>query len=322
MDNLEKKYLQDRLSVEELQELRRRLETTSDEELEVDLYEGWMSDDFDIHDTPFENKEAVRSRVMASVLSESVEERKSWNVRLRPVFRWMQMAAAILLPVLLVTVYFIYRESRPDAALMAVTTSVGERASITLPDGTRVMMNESSLLQYSAKEFRQNSRQVIFEGEGYFEVAHDAKHPFLIDADGLNVKVLGTKFNLQVCSKKPRAELTLEEGCVLFTASQTGSCVTMKPNQKAVLDRVDGNISVINLETTRSETAWRYHELMFNKTPLHEVVAVIEETYKVKIQVDCPNCMNDLFTGTIPSNNLDEDIKILEASYKIKLSQK
>lgn len=323
MDDLEKKYLQGEISVEELQNLRRQLATTSDEELEKVMYERWMNDDYDTHDTPFENKETVRSRIMAHVQSDSVEEEpKSWSVRISSVFRWMQIAAAILLPVLLVTAYFMYRDSRPDAALMAVTTGVGERANITLPDGTRVVMNESSLLQYSAKDFGRDTRQVAFEGEGYFEVAHDAKHPFLIDADGLNVKVLGTKFNLQVCSKEPKAELTLEEGSVLFTATQTGSCVTMKPYQKAVLDRVAGNISISDLENVRGETAWRFHELMFNKTPLHEVVAVIERTYNVKIQVDCANCMNDLFTGTIPSNSLEEDIKILEASYQIKFSQK
>lgn len=307
MEGLEGKYRNDELTVDELYKLREQVNASSDAQLEVSMREHWMNEDIDI-------SHVDSSRILS--LKGRIDNDLELN---HSSFIWkkaIQIAAAILLPVFILSTLYLYHENNQlTSEEMQVKTGPGERANITLPDGTQVYLNSESNLCYIPKTYNKSERKIRFDGEGFFAVSKDKDRPFLIDAQGLQVRVLGTKFNLMARKKGITAELALEEGSVSFTSKRTGQNVTLMPDQKAVLDQGTGNITVeseINIEDAK---AWKLKEMIFRNEPLASVITAIEKTYNVKIKIDYAYYMTDLFTGTIPSNNIQEALEVLEKSY-------
>ena len=142
--------------------------------------------------------------------------------------------------------------------------------------------------------------------------------PFLIDAQGLQVKVLGTKFNLLVRKTDRTAELALEEGRVSLLSTHTNKQVILNKNQKAILDYATGNITVIYDEHLKDISAWRRGDMVFRNTPLSQVIRTIEENYNVRIKIESEEYLNDPFTSTLPVSNLNEVLEVLERSYHLK----
>ena len=140
----------------------------------------------------------------------------------------------------------------------------------------------------------------------------------MVNARGILVEVLGTTFNLFVRDKKDFAELALEEGSVMLLSTVSNKKVILRPHQIAKLNHLTGDILVIDDNCIQDKSAWRRGDMIFRNTELLEVIRAIEENYNVKIQVDCKDCLSDLFTGTLPANNLNEVLEIIERSYHLK----
>ncbi len=187
---------------------------------------------------------------------------------------------------------------------MIVTTAIGEKANIILPDGTRVKLNSDSRLSYIPKSYNKGMRQINFSGEGYFDVSKDKERPFKIDAEGLKVKVLGTKFNLSVRKDNENAELFLETGKVMFSSLLKNKAVILSPNQELTMNQTTGEISVKNVYHN-VVSAWTRNEMIFRNAPFSLVVKSIEKTYNVKINLKLKNDSMDLFTGALVTNYLN-----------------
>ena len=201
---------------------------------------------------------------------------------------------------------------------MVVSTSEGEKASITLPDGTIINLNEKTRLTYSPENFNKANRIIHFDGEGYFHVSKDREHPFFINARGLQIKVLGTKFNLLARKSAPSAELLLEEGNVSFTSLKMHTSVFIKPCQKAIMDRLTGKIRIIDHADIQKTTAWKRNEMIFVNKSLSYVLQAIKRNYNNNIRTTYQDSISDSFTGTIPSTNLNEALEVIEKSYHLK----
>ena len=201
---------------------------------------------------------------------------------------------------------------------MIVCTARGERASVTLPDGTAVSLNSESRLAYFPQTYNKKERKISFDGEGYFQIDKNKEVPFIIDAQGLQVKVLGTTFNLLVRKDHKTAELALEEGSVWLGATQSHKNVILHPKQKAILDQSTGNIFIIAEEDTQKISAWRHGNMIFRNTKFSEVIHTIEQSYNGRINITCKNCPTDTFTGTLPLTNLNEVLEVIEKSYHLK----
>lgn len=114
----------------------------------------------------------------------------------------------------------------------------GKDARVTLADGTRVWVNANSRLSYPTR-FEGDERRVSVEGEAYFEVAHDAAHPFIVEAGGVETRVLGTRFNVSTHGQQP--QVALAEGSVRVTAGKASRVIA--PGEEATL-AADGRIEV------------------------------------------------------------------------------
>lgn len=303
-------------SPEQLKELRKELDAVSDQELERRLESVWMNDRLELALADGMDAQAVWNKIDARVGSEDIAEKKRLG-------RWLRIAAVLLLPVLTVTALYWYREARTYAAVETVVgTEYGDRATVNLPDGTAVTLNESSVLRYRAGAFDGNTREVRFDGEAYFNVKKDAGRPFVILSEGLSVKVLGTRFNLLARSKKHTAELSLEKGSVVLTSLLSGLCLRMRSSQKVVLDKSTGTLALSDVATAVDDAmAWKRSEFVFRNEPLRNVLKTLEESYGIAFRVCKRLDMDDFFTGVMPRKNLHEDLKILEESYKFKTEQ-
>jgi ferric-dicitrate binding protein FerR (iron transport regulator) len=311
MKNLNAKYRNNTLSSDELPELREKVNAVSDRELEGQLYDGWMNGEIDTN-----RVEAGRINRMKKKIDHAIGTKYPTFSRL---IRWGQFAAAALLPVfILLTAYFYRENSLMITDEMIVSTEKGERAGITLPDGTSVYLNWDSRLRYTPKEYNKKERKINFDGEGYFQVYRNKDVPFLIHAKGLHIKVMGTAFNLSVREYNKTAELVLEEGNVLLTAIKSNKKVMLLPNEKAILDQLTGDITVISENNVKNASAWRRGDLIFRNTCLSDILQAIEDNYNVSIRAQCEDLFNDRFTGILPLSNLNEVLTVIEKSYHLK----
>jgi ferric-dicitrate binding protein FerR (iron transport regulator) len=311
MNNLINKYRNDELIEEELSELKKNVDAMTDEEIGRHLHAHWMADDMDIASVD----DGVINKLKNNIDTIIGKRRR----RLRLLTRWSQIAASVLLPISIVLAIYFYRENHLILSeKMFVTTGKTERSSVTLPDGTRVYLNVESSLEYCPGSYNKKERTVNFSGEGYFQVHRDKKIPFFINAEGLRVKVLGTVFNLSVREKNATAELALEEGSVSLLSNKNNQNVVLLKNQKAILNQLTGNITVLTDENISDISAWRRGNMVFRNTELLRVIRSIEENYNMTIRTDCQDCLSDRFTGTLPVNDLNEVLEIIEHSYHIK----
>ncbi|MDR3339861.1 MAG: FecR domain-containing protein [Candidatus Symbiothrix sp.] len=282
----------------------------TDEEIERQLYTDWLNDDIDTSFVTDSTMDKLKSNIDAII-----GRRRSG---LSLFVHRSQMAAAILLPLFIVCSIYLYRENNLiNAEEMFITTGKTEHASITLPDGTVVSLNEESTLGYNPKYYNKKERKINFKGEGYFRVFCNKEIPFLINAKGLHVKVLGTVFNFSAHENDDTAELALEEGCVSLLSTGSNQNVVLLKNQRASLNQFTGDITVIDDENIGDKSAWQRGDMVFRNTELSQVIRTIEENYSVTIKMDCKDCLSDPFTGTLPVNNLNEVLEVIERSYHL-----
>lgn len=310
MNNLIDKYRKDKLVLEELLELRKNAVYMTDEKIEQQIYASWLDRDDDISSVDDSIIDKMKNNI-----DTIIGRRRS---RTHLLVRWSRIAVILLLPVSILCSIYFYREN--DLILseeMLITTGKAERASITLPDGTIVSLNSESVLGYRPKGYNKKERTINFSGEGYFQVHHDKKIPFLINANGLQVEVLGTVFNLSVREKETIAELTLEEGSVSLLSTRGNQNVVLQENQKAILNQLTGDITVITDKNIKDVSAWRRGDMVFRNAGLEQVIRTIEKNYHITIKIDCINCLSDSFTGTLPVNDLNEVLEIIERSYHL-----
>lgn len=315
MNELERKYREDRLSGDELRLLRKQVNAQSDEEIEHTLREVWMEDDFRTNDS---EEFSAHMEKLKSRIDQQIQTPTSFWTTAR---RIMRVAAMLLLPLFIAfTVYLYIENNRMNSEEMIVSTGKGERANITLPDGTAVSLNAESELAYTPKAYNKDKRLIRFDGEGYFQVAANRDCPFLIDAEGLKVEVLGTTFNLNVRRQSATAELALESGSVHFLSIKTGRSIVLSPNEKVILNQENGDFIVERKEDIQNSSAWKRGELIFNNAPFDSLLHTIEHNYGIQIETDYAADDNDRFTGTLPASNLYETLEILKKVYHLDAS--
>ncbi|WP_256010650.1 FecR family protein [Desertivirga xinjiangensis] len=165
-------------------------------------------------------------------------------------------------------------------AYNTVATPIGGQFEVILPDGTKVFLNAASSLQYPVS-FNGKQRKVILNGEGYFEVAKNKKMPFSVSANGVDVQVLGTHFNISAYKNDDEIKTTLTEGSVRL---QKGSHTTMLvPGQQgiSVKDKSGITVRAANLDDVM---AWRQGLIIFDNEGIREVMKKASRWYDIEVE--------------------------------------
>lgn len=227
---------------------------------------------------------------------------------------WLKYAAAIVLIGLLSTNLF-YQLREEPVAMNMVEVPNGQRVSLTLSDGTKVWLNSHSKFTYPAR-FSSKERDVKLEGEGFFEVAHNEKSPFVVHADLLHVKVLGTKFNVRAYDEEP-SSITLAEGKVEVATNDNEHKVTLKPNEQVTYSKKGGLIvnKSVNASLTKS---WTLGEAAYINKQLADIVSDLERRFNVHITVEDPELTKEVFTSRFKETaTIDQVLTLLKDTRKL-----
>lgn len=186
-------------------------------------------------------------------------------------------------------------ESAPmEEVFNTVRVPQGGEYTLTLSDGTRAWINAGSSITYPLHFGRE--RRVTVCGEVFFEVAHDARHPFIVSAAGTEMTVLGTSFNVMAYDDEPRVETTLVTGSLRVEAH--GSQVVLTPGQQAGVEKASGflDVRVVNVEAC---TMWRRGLLVFYEESLRSICRKLERWYDVRIDTSSSSLDGVLYTGMV-----------------------
>ncbi len=233
--------------------------------------------------------------------------------------RWVWRSAAAAAAVLLVagvavkTVSLAERLERP----VVVYTDLGERSQVELPDGTKVWLNSSSRVEYRTPLFSRE-RRVTMTGEAYFEVEHDSASPFIVSSGGLDVKVLGTKFNIRNDNARHCVTTVLLEGAV--AASVSGSedySVRLRPSQMLVFDTRTKYMQLHNCEAAGNSIDWIEGHFRFEQNTFEEIVAELERYYNVTVRFMDDSLRKERFSGDFHlEDGIYHIMSVLQLTYK------
>ncbi|MFV0505347.1 MAG: FecR family protein [Bacteroidales bacterium] len=178
-----------------------------------------------------------------------------------------------------------------DGAMMnEIFVPFGSKMTLTLSDGSRVWLNAGSRFAFPQK-FKGENRKVFLDGEGYFEVAKNTKKPFIVSSQRIDVKVLGTKFNLSTYGTDNSSETVLLEGSVEISGASDGAkgkvkTVKIKANQKAVYNTTDNIIAVNEEHNAQDYMAWTKGWYKFSNEKLDQVLLRVGRFYNVSFRYD------------------------------------
>lgn len=178
----------------------------------------------------------------------------------------------------------------------------GKRFGIVLSDGTKVLLNAGSSLRYPVQFLEGKERKVFLEGEAFFDVAHDKKNSFGVDAQELDVQVYGTKFNLSNYPEEETTEVVLTEGSVGLSYKQQGiqnkEKIYLEPGFKGSFDKAVKTISTKKVNTL-IYTSWIDGNLVFRKATFEHIIRRLEQQYNVVIINNNEKLERETFNATI-----------------------
>ena len=226
---------------------------------------------------------------------------------------WIRRVAAVFVGLLVVSgVTVAYMSWLRASSMILAEAPVGKVSRIVLADGTRVWLNSGSTLRYP-KAFDGKEREVELDGEAYFEVAHDARHPFLVDSRDMNVRVLGTKFNFRNLSERS-ATVSLVEGSVEVKGNHGEGCVRLRPGQQAIVSPQSQGLSV---KTTRASLVASWHDniLPCSNANIDDIADALEFIYGMKGSVDADFDHESTYSGDIrKKSTVDSTLRTLQLS--------
>lgn len=206
-----------------------------------------------------------------------------------------------------------------DAARQEIVSSEGEITIKVLPDGTKVWLNAKSSLQYDENFKELPVRSVLLEGEAYFDVAEDVEHPFIVHAEGVQIKVLGTAFNVKSYHGDPTVETTLVRGKVSIETRGAKTKVELEPNQQAIFFHAGDTIELSHVKAKRF-TTWISGSLEFEDLPVYDVFKSLERWYGVQIYMNDDGNTHCHLTARIDKESLAETMELIESITGIKYS--
>ncbi len=234
----------------------------------------------------------------------------------------LRIAAVLFLPLVITSIYLSYLvfQAEPDqqVVMQEVIASPGSRVHFMLPDSSEVWLNSGSKLEFAAQMASLKSRNVKLTGQGYFHVKRNEEHPFIVETSELNIKVLGTMFDVSDYSDEPTFSTTLEHGSIALLNTKGKEITRLQPGQRAVLDKESNELTVDNVNT-RYTTSWKDGRLVFKDTRLDVVVRQLERWYNCKITVAPELLSSDIrYTATIENETLGEVLSMIEISTSLK----
>jgi len=200
--------------------------------------------------------------------------------------------------------------------IINTVTSKGVKSEVILPDGSKVILNADSKLTYP-KKFSDSTRNVTLIGEAFFDIEHDSNRPFLVDANEIKIRVLGTTFNVKSYSKDEKIETTLVSGKVELIKDLDTTPLELAPSQKGVFYKSQNKLKIEEVNSSNI-IAWKEGTLIFKNTSMSQVAIDLERKYNVNFIINSQKLLNYEYTGTFDNLSIIEVLDLLVISSPIK----
>lgn len=211
-------------------------------------------------------------------------------------------------------------QTKKELAYNTLKVPYGKTFKLQLSDGTTVHLNAGSSIKYPIQFIKDLKREVFITGEAYLDVAKDANHPFIVNANDLNIRVLGTQFNVSAYREDEATEVVLVEGSVsLYTESEgynTDKNTLLEPGFLGSLNKSNNNISTSEVITS-IYTSWISGKLVFRNMTFKNIVKKLERHYDVTIINNNTELMNEVFNANFGNESIEKVLGELKANYGI-----
>jgi ferric-dicitrate binding protein FerR (iron transport regulator) len=257
---------------------------------------------------------------------------------------WWSVAASLLL-IIGAAVYFSTNRQPVKNISYAYATQAGEKKEIILPDGSKVLLNAKSSIKLD-KDFNLSNRNILLEGEAFFDVKHDKSKAFKVFTTDFHINVLGTAFNVKAYPDEATSEATLIRGLITMQTTGDMGIITLKPSQKVTFyknriiektqasakRKINANRPEITInhyqltkENTVLETAWTQNKLEIYDQDFAQLKPTLEKWYNVKIVFIDPEVQKYRFTATFSNESIAQVLEALKQvenfKYEIKENQ-
>lgn len=301
--NLYKKFLYNRISHDEMLEMRYFMKDIGSENLTSVVEEEWNDGDF-AYSMDNHQKEDLKKSL--DLYIEFDKKRRKRSV--------MTIAAAVLIPAFIIISVVLIKNlpTTPDSDFI-VYVERGNKAMVTLPDETKVWLNSNTTIKYNQNQA--DFRYVQLEGEAFFKVKEDKSKPFVVTLGDLEIEVLGTSFNAKARAYSDVVETSLVEGKIKISSENLFNNYYLNEAEKAVYNKRTKELLKFNTDN-ELETAWMYNRLKFSSERIEDVLLRLEEWYGVKIINKQIGINNDIISGTFIEEHIEHAIQALQLQYK------
>jgi ferric-dicitrate binding protein FerR (iron transport regulator) len=220
-----------------------------------------------------------------------------------------RLAVAAMLAVIL-TFSGIYLVNRFGYRSMA---TMDQPEELVLPDGSTVTLNYFSSLKYP-RRFSGDLRQIELEGEGFFEVESDPDRAFVIRTRDVDIRVLGTSFNVNAYRENEAVEVIVETGEVSVTRhGDVPKTIILKPGNRGIYQKTDETLEITR-EIDRNYLAWKTRSFVFEDQTLHDVSEQLAKVYQLEIIIASDSLKEARITTTFHDQSLDAILNVLSAT--------
>ncbi len=227
--------------------------------------------------------------------------------------------AASLILLFCLTNYLSYKKGykQLSSQVIQMTNPLGMQSSITLSDGTKVILNAGSTISYPTA-FVKKYREVEIEGEAFFEVQHEEEKPFIVKADAIRVKVLGTKFNVKAYKEEKNIDVTLEEGSVGVGFANQHKYIEIIPGQQVRFDKTRRTFMKRQVNLNYYIT-WKDGLFHFNSMTFEDIARQLERRFNVSIEIASDKLKQTIYTGDfVRKENLEQILRVMTADRRFK----
>ncbi len=256
----------------------------------------------------------LQERTLADIESDFTNKTPVRNMNY---VRYARIAAVFILLALSSIWLYTYFNKPEDKVIMASNRSV----EANLPDGSHVTLNNGSTLNYPSK-FSKDKRSISLKGEAYFDVAHDAAHPFVITSDNVCIEVLGTSFYVNTNGPDGKVEVVLTKGKVaVYYADKPDQRVVLAPGERVEFPRANADFTK-TVNTDENYMAWKTKKIVFSDQPLSSIINQLNKVYHADISVSQPKLGDCRMTATFDNQELDAVLNVIAATLDVDIHKK
>ena len=228
---------------------------------------------------------------------------------------FLKVASVVVITVGVTAALFSVGKDKDDVnvAMQTITVPAGQRVNLDLPDGSNVWLNAGTRMQYPVS-FMKDKREVILDGEAYFDVKHNGDNPFVVRTKSMNVTVLGTEFNVSAYSGIEEFNIALLRGSVELNSSDRSGKYRMKAGEQ-IFYREGKYVSaqIGNMDYFK----WKEGVLSFNNQPIHVIIDKLRLYYDIRIEVADLPFLEERYSGKFRvKEGVEQVLKVLQLEHK------